>query len=200
MTAALDDSPATAGCRNGRHVLRTENLRLQIPTRRDLQIMVAAASDPQAQRWLGWRADEVVADNDREWLLRLRAGEGSAVRRARDGHWTLAAVEWATDRVAGAVGCEADGRGIGGWLAPQFRGRGLGRELFAGAAQFAHHHLGLASVQAGTEVSNAACIAALMSAGYAPDAGPVTHQLPDGRTVPTRWLRHDADHPTRCRG
>jgi RimJ/RimL family protein N-acetyltransferase len=180
--------------------MRTERLRLQMPTMRDLKIMLAGASDPQAQRWLGWRADEVTDEDARERLLCLRAGEGTALPRAADGHWTLAAVEWATSRVAGGVGCESDGRDLGGWLAPQFRGHGLGRELFAGAAEFAHHHLGIASVHAGTEVTNAACIAALTSAGYVPADGPPSHELPDGRMVPTRWLRHDADHPSRCRG
>jgi RimJ/RimL family protein N-acetyltransferase len=181
-------------------VVRTERLRLQMPTGRDLKIMLAAASDPRAQRWLGWRADEVMAEAAREQLLYLGAGEGRVVPQATEQRWYLAAVEWATGRLAGAVGCDSGGHDLGGWLAPQFRGRGLGRELFTGAAEFAHHHLGLASVQAGTEVSNAACIAALTSAGYVPAAGPPSHQLPDGRTVSARWLRHDADHSSHCCG
>lgn len=179
-------------------MLRTPSLRLQTPTGRDLKMMMAAASDPQAQRWLGWSAKDVVAEEALERLLALRAGEGRPVSRALGGRWYLAAVEWATGRLVGAAACEPDGREMGGWLAPRYRGQGLGRELFAGAALFAHQHLGLSSVTAGTEVSNAACIAALVSAGFVPDAGPPTHQLPDGRVVPTRWLRHAADHPARC--
>lgn len=163
-------------------------------------MMIAAASDPQAQRWLGWSANDVVAEERLERLLTLRAGEGPPISRAPGDWWYLAAVEWATGRLAGAVACEPDGREMGGWLAPRYRGRGLGRELFAGAALFAHQHLGLSSVAAETEVSNAACIAALVSGGFVPDTGQPTHQLPDGRVVPTRWLRHDADHPARCGG
>jgi len=162
--------------------------------------MLAAASDPQAQRWLGWSPKDVVAEGTLERLLALRAGEGRPTSRAPGERWYLAAVEWATGRVVGGVGCEPDGREVGGWLAQRYRGRGLGRELFAGAALFAHQRLGLSSVAAATEVSNAACVAALVSAGFVPDAGPPTHQLPDGRVVPARWLRHDADYPARCGG
>jgi RimJ/RimL family protein N-acetyltransferase len=43
---------------------------------------------------------------------------------------------------------------IGGWLAPWYRGYGLGASLFAGAAEFAHYHLGIARVTAGTETVN----------------------------------------------
>jgi RimJ/RimL family protein N-acetyltransferase len=196
----IDDTPPLAGCRNGRHVVRTPSLRLQTPTGRDLKMMMAAGSDPQAQRWLGWSAGRVVTEEARERLLTLRAGEGRPISRASGDQWYLAAVEWATGRLAGAVGCDPDGRELGGWLASRYRGRGLGGELFAGAALFAHQHLGVSRVVAGTEVSNAACMAALVSAGFVPDAGPSAHQLPDGRVVPTRWLRHDAEHPARCNG
>ena len=181
-------------------MLRTPSLRLQTPTRRDLKMMIAAASDPKAQRWLGWSAKDVVAEEALERLLALRAGEGRPISRAPGDRWYLAAVEWATGRLVGAAACEPDGREMGGWLAPRYRGQGLGRELFSGATLFAHQHLGLSSVTAGTEVSNAACIAALVSAGFVPDAGPPTHQLPDGRVVPARWLRHAADQPARCDG
>ena len=194
-----DYSPA-AGCGGGRHVLRTESFRLQSPTERDLKIMMAAACDPQAQRWLGWSGKQIVAAADRERLLTLRPGEGRRLTREPESQWHLAVIEWATGRLAGAVGCAPDGRELGGWLAPQFRGRGFGSELFAGAAMFTHQHLGVASVVAGTEVGNAACIGALTSAGFVPTDGPQTHRLPDGREVPTRWLRHDTDQPARCGG
>jgi RimJ/RimL family protein N-acetyltransferase len=200
VVALIDDSPPLAACRNGRHVLRTPSLRLQAPTGRDFKMMMAAASDQQAQRWLGWSADDVVAGDALEGLLTLKAGEGRPIPQPLGGHWYLAAVEWATGQLAGAIGCDTVSRELGGWLAPRYRGRGLGRELFAGAALFAHQHLGVRSVLAGTEVSNAACVAALVAAGFVPDTGPPTHRLPDGRVIPTRWLRHDTDHPGRCDG
>ena len=200
VTDAIDGSPPLTQCRGGRHVLRTPRLRLQGPTGRDSTIMTAAASDPQAQRWLGWRAENLAAQDTLERLLTLRAGEGTVISRAPEEWWDLVAVEWATGRVAGAVGCSPDGHELGGYLAPRYRGRGLGRELFAGAALFAHQHLGVSSVAAATEVGNAACMAALTSAGFVPAGGPPTHELPDGRVVPVQWLRHETDRPSRCGG
>lgn len=44
------------------------------------------------------------------------------------------------------------------------------------AAHLARQHLGVSSVVAGTEASNAACVAALVSGGFVPDAGPPNHQ------------------------
>jgi RimJ/RimL family protein N-acetyltransferase len=136
----IDDSPPLAGCRNDRHVLRTPSLRLQTPTVRDFKMMMAAASDPRAQRWLGWSAELVVAAKAHEHLLAFRAGEGRPISQPPGEQWNLAAVERATGRLVGAVGCEPDGRELGGWLAPRYRGRGLGRELFAGAALFVTDH------------------------------------------------------------
>ena len=200
MAGLLGESSPASGCQGERHVLRTPNLRFQTPTGRDLQMMIAAASDPGAQRWLGWPAECITPERDRDRLLCLRAGEGGTVARRRDGGWYLVAIDWASGRLAGAVGCEPDGRDLGGWLAPRFRGRGLGRELFTAAALFAHQHLGVADVVAGTEVSNTACLGALRSAGFVPAAGPPDHRLPDGRVVQACWLRHDVSDPARCPG
>lgn len=59
-------------------------------------------------------------------------------------------------------------REIGGWLVPEYRGRGLGAALFTAAAELAHRHLGIAAVRAGTHPGNAACIGALTAAGHDP--------------------------------
>jgi RimJ/RimL family protein N-acetyltransferase len=174
-----------------------QGLRLQTPTVQDVRIMFAAASDPQAQRWLGWTSRDVIPQWDLEHQLARTAGRGRALSRA-PGWRRLAAIDPTTGRVAGALGIDEDTGEVGGWLAPRYRGRGLGSGLFAGAAEFAHHHLGIPNVTAGTETRNAACIAALVSAGFTPAAGPVTHSLPDGRVVPARWFRHQSARPAMC--
>lgn len=51
-----------AQCGGGRHVLQMPGLRLQTPAAQDFPMMMAAASDPQAQRWLGWRPQDVVPE------------------------------------------------------------------------------------------------------------------------------------------
>ena len=114
--------------------------------------------------------------------------------------WELAAIDPADGRIAGAIACDQDTCEVGGWLAPRFRGRGLGTGLFAGAAEFAHQHLGIPSVTAVTESGNAACIAALAAAGFIPAAGPDPHILPNGQVVPVRRFRHESAQPTMCEG
>jgi RimJ/RimL family protein N-acetyltransferase len=195
------DSPAGAlTCRRGLHVLELPRLRFQTPAGHDLAMMAAAGSDPAAQRWLGWAAGQVVRESHREALLTMCPGSGRPYRGRANGAWHLLVIDRRTGRVAGAVGVQADHDEVGGWLAPAFRSRGLGGELFTGAALFGHHLRGSSGVRAGTETANVACVVALAAAGFVPVPGPEAHDLADGRVVPTRWFRHDAQEPpTRCR-
>lgn len=190
--------PVPRACRRDVHILVTANLRLHTPTRRDRAIMQAAGSDPEAQRWLGWTAGALVPEPLRDRLLAMEPGRGPRQPIDPD-HW-LAAVDRASGLVAGAACLGAGSLEVGGWLAPGFRGRGLGAELFAAIAQFGHHHLGITTVRAGAEPANMACVAALLAAGFEPAQGPQTHHLPDGRIVPSRWFRHNTGQPARCRG
>ena len=167
----------------------------------DLRAMAAAASDPQAQHWLGW-TDQFV-QQARQWtgLLEMEPGEGGSLARALDRReMRLAAIDPSGRRLAGSIRFDRDTGEIGGSLAPAFRGRGLGAALFAGAAEFAHHHLGIAGVLAGTETENTACIGALTAAGFIPAAGPATHALEDGRVITARWFRHESVRPALCAG
>jgi RimJ/RimL family protein N-acetyltransferase len=196
---AAPDREVPALCARGGHVLHVPGLRLQTRATRDLPIIQAAGSDPKAQRWLGWRPETLVPEGRRERLLAGKPGRGRILsqRNEAGGHW-LVAVDPEGGRLAGFVFCDRGAGEIGGSLAPEFRGRGLGVSLFVGAAQFAHQHLGIAAVIAGTEPGNAACIAALGSAGFTPAHGPSTHRLPNGRVVPSLWFRHGASRPSRC--
>jgi RimJ/RimL family protein N-acetyltransferase len=192
------DGDVTAVCWRGCHTLDLPRLRLQTPTLQDTLIGAAAASDPEAQRWFGWRRRSVVNERRRDLLLTRRAGRGRPVRRPVAGHMDLIAVDRTSGLVAGSVSVQINSGELGGWLAPSFRSRGLGGELFAGGAFFAHHILGTGVVRAGTETTNAACIGALRSAGFVPADGPEVHHLPDGRAIPSLWFRHDADRADRC--
>ncbi|WP_424923419.1 GNAT family N-acetyltransferase [Actinocrispum wychmicini] len=186
-------------CRRGQHHLCTKQLILRHPTADDATIAVTGASDDAAQRWLGWLPRDIVREQHRAAYLAQRPGQGSRRWSNSPGQWLLVAIHHASDRIAGGVVLDKVRHEVGGWLAPAFRARGLGRELFEGAAIFAHHHLGVATVRAGTEVANTACVGALTSAGFIEDTGPDHHQLPNGRTVSARWFRHDAEYPTTCR-
>jgi RimJ/RimL family protein N-acetyltransferase len=195
---AAREGETPAQCGRECHVLHMPGLRLQTPMKRDVRIMYASASDPQAQRWLGWTGPAVIPQWDLEHQLVRTAGRGRAFPRVPGPRWYLVAIDPAAGRVAGAFAVDGDAGEVGGWLAPRYRGRGLGSGLFAGAAEFAHQHLGIPSVTAVTEISNAACIAALASAGFIATAGPDTQTLPDGRVVPVRWFRHESAYPTVC--
>lgn len=185
-------------CWKGHHVVQLEHLRLQSPTRSDMVVMSAAASDPAAQRWLGWPRQSVVRESRRESVLARHPGQGRRRAVRIVGKWYLIAIDRTTGLAAGGVGGDIRDGDVGGWLAPQYRGRRLGAELFAGAAQFAHYHLGQEHVFAGAEPANVASIRALLSAEFSPTAGPEVHQLPDGRLIPASWFHHATNQATRC--
>jgi len=197
MLGKKSRSNPMAACWRDHHVVKLDHLRLQSLTRSDTTMMNAAGSDADAQRWLGWHKQLVIRQQRCGSLLAKQPGRGRALAGIET-QWHLIAVDLASGLLAGAVGGNLRDGTVGGWLAPQFRGRGLGAELFSGAAQFAHAHLGQERVLAGTEPANAPCIRALLSAGFTPTAGPDAHRLPDGRVVPACWFHHPTDRPARC--
>jgi RimJ/RimL family protein N-acetyltransferase len=198
MLSKRSDARSLDTCRRGPHVLLTEHLRLQSPTHSDRLIMRAAASDPEAQRWLGWHKQAVIPESRHERLLARQPGQGRRRVITTGDTWSLIAIDQSTGLSAGSVSGDPRDGTIGGVLAPQFRGRRLGAELFAVAAEFAHYHLGQEHVFAGAEPANVVSVRALLSAGFIPATGPDVHQLEDGRVIPSSWFLHSADTPTRC--
>jgi RimJ/RimL family protein N-acetyltransferase len=194
-----DPERAQRMCGRSRHVVQMPDLRLQSPSMQDGRAMAAGASDPRAQRWLGWTDGHVLQAQQWTDLLDAEPGRGRRLPRAPGSReMCLAAVDPSGRRLAGWIEFTRETGEIGGWLAPEFRGRGLGAALFGGAAEFAHHHLGAISVLAGTEPANAACIGALTAAGFIPAPGPETHTLPNGRVAAARWFRHESVRPALC--
>ncbi|WP_160311092.1 GNAT family N-acetyltransferase [Streptacidiphilus anmyonensis] len=168
----------------------------------DFAAAYAGAYDAEAMDWLGWferPRPEVV-----QWLLEVT--EHNRARRSRElpaslrsvRHWRrkdsafFVLVDRAEGRCAGAVSVQVKDGEVGGWLAPRFRGVGLGTELFRAGADIAHEQLGMTTVRAGTQRSNTACRRALEAAGYEAAEGPSHHTLPDGRTVEACWYAHQA--------
>jgi RimJ/RimL family protein N-acetyltransferase len=182
-------------CGRDAHRLRTDRLELRSPTVNDVRAAIAGASDDAAQRWLGWLPENTVVERHRAVMLAYLPGRGPLLANQSK---FLVAVDRASRRVAGAVEVQEDDH-VGGWLVPDFRGRGLGRELFAGAIVFAHRHLGIRTVRAGAEPANTASVNALTAAGFVPGTGPAEYTLPDGRTIPTHWFQHVDDRPALCR-
>jgi hypothetical protein len=115
-------------CRRGHHVLLTAQLRLEIPTLPDIRMIMAAASDPEAQQWLRWPGENVVPEPNREDLLSRSPAQGRRRVGQSRGLWQLMAVDRSSGRLAGAVSGGLPNNGVGGFLAPRFRSRGLGSE------------------------------------------------------------------------
>ncbi|MEU1555525.1 GNAT family protein [Streptomyces scabiei] len=198
--------PVPGVCTPGRHALATPHLLLYTPvTKLDALAAVAAAADPEAQRWHGNQMDQLVPDPDvRQALLRLGPA-GATPRWFTKANPELAepftpdpetpefmvCVHRPTGRYAGHLEIHRDTQEIGGTLAPDHRGRGLGAELFLAGAKFAHDHAGLPTVRAGTATTNRACRGALERAGFVPAPGPDLYTLPDGRELDTVWYQHE---------
>ncbi|MET9412137.1 GNAT family protein [Streptomyces sp. NPDC002935] len=210
-------TPLPRVCGHRRHVVRTKRILFYTPvTQLDAVAAMAGASDPEAQRWFGWRNDHVVADaRIRQVLVDLRPGvDGVRVPALLSRRWLTESFEPSAGRVelmtavrlddgryAGGFELVTDTGEIGGWLAPHARGLGLGVELFQAAALLGHAHTGLQTVRAGHEAANTASARALSGAGFVPTEGPPRHTLPDGREIESRWLRHPAPGLTsHCRG
>jgi RimJ/RimL family protein N-acetyltransferase len=194
---------AVRGCAGGGHVIRTPRLAFRTATRSDLRRIAATGSDPQAQRWLGWAPESMIAEPERERLLTAPAGRG----RGRFGlpgplvETRLIAIDPERGTTAGAVSltplseevCE-----MGGHLAPAYRGRGLGAELFTAGLALAHRHLHFTEVRAGAEPENLASVHSLWRAGLDPVPGPAAYRLSDGRVIPSTWFANAEPNPTWC--
>ena len=184
-------------------MVRTASLLLRTPTRRETQIATACGSDDEAQRWLGWEDAHICPEDSRATLIASPAeGKEFPNEPVLPHFWRLIAIDPRNLAVAGEVGITGipdEPPQLGGWLAPAYRGRGLGRELFAAGLTLGHEHIGIKLLRAGAEESNTASRRSLEAAGFHPIPGSPTHPLPNGRTITSRWYEHAA--PTaRCGG
>lgn len=116
-------------CSGGRHVITTPGLALRSLTVADLPLAAAAASDREAQRWLGWKREDLVAGEERDRLLSAPPGRG----RARFGLPSrcvptgMVAVDPDNGLPAGILWLTPESPDLcelGGYLAPSYRGRG----------------------------------------------------------------------------
>ena len=204
MAMRQRSGPLLRSCAGGRHVILTPSLHFRSQTLADARRAAAAGSDPEAQRWLGWRPGSLVPADERDRLLAAPAGTG----RSRFGlrvpvmEIAMVAVDPERGTLAGSVSLVPLSRDVcelGGSLAPAYRGRGLGAELFTAGLALAHRHLGFREVRAGAEPENIASVRSLWRAGFDPAPGPAAHRLSDGRVIPCTWFSSVEREPQRCR-
>ncbi|MFD0434334.1 GNAT family N-acetyltransferase [Streptomyces sp. WAC 01325] len=202
---AASGLPAPDACTPGRHALATRRLLFYTPvTKLDVWAAISAGADPDAQRWQGNQADQVIADPDTRrallqmgpngatprWFIRSNPEMAEPFEPSPEMPEFMVCVRRDTGRYAGYFEINTDKGELGGNLAPDHRGQGLGTELFLAGAEFAHRHAGLPTVRAGTATANLACRRALERAGFVPAPGPTRHTLPDGRELDSVWYRH----------
>ncbi len=80
---------------------------------------------------------------------------------------------------------------LGWWLAPEARGRGLGRASLAVVLAHVHRDLGLQVARMGTEADNVRAVRQIEAAG-AKLVREGSHTLPNGRIAAARWYHHVA--------
>lgn len=190
-----------AKCVKGRHFVATERLIFRTPTEWEMAAAQAAASDAAAQRWIGWATEAIVPKSDRAQFLSVVPGTGP------DREWPdsacLVAIDRRTNRCAGMVTVSRDSGywpELGGWLAPAFRGKGLGAELFRAGLTLGHEHLGLTRIRAAAEVTNTGSRRALRAAGFEAVNGPAAYPLQNGRVMTPCWYEHVTLDVHRCAG
>ncbi|MFD5013467.1 GNAT family N-acetyltransferase [Streptomyces chartreusis] len=203
---AASGLPVPDACTPGRHALATRRLLFYTPvTKLDVWAAISTGADPDAQRWQGNQADQVISDADTRrallhmgpngatprWFIRSNPEAAEPFEPSPEMPEFMVCVRRDTGRYAGYFELDPDKGEIGGNLAPDHRGQGLGTELFLAGAEFAHGHAGLPTVRAGTATENLACRRALERAGFVPARGPARHTLPDGRQLDTVWYQHE---------
>jgi RimJ/RimL family protein N-acetyltransferase len=189
-------------CAPGRHAFATPSLFVRTATLADALPLLAAGSDPEAQRDLGWPAHRVVPAWRRRRALRWRM----AMRPSSHGAPAIpvpdmfVALDRKRPRLAGALGIRPKGEDVGhagGWLAPAYREPGLLTELAQAWRELAHGHLGLAEVHSAVNPEDEADIEAMKHAGFIA-AEPEDITLEDGRTVALVWHVSSEASPVRC--
>jgi len=188
-----------ARCGFGRHVLVWGDYMVHTVGLVEYIYAVAALSDDAAQERIGQDLAVLIPEPLRQDLLR---------RRVPDREWWLAKLPQATQfsvvhrptrLFVGAFTVHAEeGRiNLGGWLAPAYRGHGLGTALLPLALLLAHEHLGHTEIHAGTATDHIASRKVLAAAGFTLVDEHIDHTLPDGRTVQGVRYRHIARGPRR---
>ncbi len=188
-----------AGPALARRVRSPEGMRLRLAGAFDFVRFVLAGADDDAQRWLGWRPDQLVAPKEERRLRRLVRGDGSGPPHEEGDGSTLLAAFIGSDYVGGVMLAPTDGTdyaavvgagslSLGGVVVPALRGRGIGSSMFAQGAAYAHDTLGVRTVAAACATAHEPSRRALLAAGFEPTEGPAVHALPDGRVLPSSWF------------
>jgi RimJ/RimL family protein N-acetyltransferase len=193
------------GCRPaGLHVFTPLGRgRLMIVSNRfsDCLCMQLFGSDPDAQKWLGWPAEDLVTGPARVFAnqpIRTQIG----VIPPMPHFLSFTAIDRRTYDVAGSITIHRHGSipMAGGMMRKDYRGKGFGTEAMRIVRRLAHRHFGIATLTAGSERGHLASERWLRASGFTAVPGPRTHVLPNGREVESMWWQSADKHAKRrCR-
>ena len=143
-------------------VIETVRLRLRSLRDGDLADLVALIDNWQVARWVSSVPHPYTKANGREWIALVR--QDHATDRPR--RFAIALKE--TDRLIGGVGLDGstgDEPSLGYWLGQPHWGNGYGREAVTAVIDYGFWTLGLATIRAYTDPSNAASQKVLVHCG-----------------------------------
>ena len=155
-----ETSEETAGI-----VIETVRLRLRSLRDEDLADLVALIDNWEVARWVSSVPHPYTNANGREWIALVRQDHSTD----RPRRFAIALKE--TDRLIGGVGLdgstgdESDEPSLGYWLGQPYWGNGYGREAVAAVIDYGFWTLGLATIRAYADPSNAASQRVLVHCG-----------------------------------
>jgi RimJ/RimL family protein N-acetyltransferase len=156
---------ARMACESLGVVIETARLRLRAHRDTDLTDLVALAGNWEVARWTGTMPHPYRESDGRDWIARVQEDHrGGQPRR-----FAIALKE--TDRLIGGVGLDGstgDGTeepSLGYWMGPLYWGNRYAREAAAAAIAYGFRTLGLTTIRAHTDPSNAASQKVLLHCG-----------------------------------
>lgn len=168
------------------HLYHSDRLELGPPRRRHANAFVSSI-DEEVRLWQGYTDAEVDTWHTAFQLVTRTPPPPGCPR------WLVATERggggFAASYKLSSVSADGSDAELGWWLAPEARGRGLGKESLAVVLDYVHEHLGVAAVWMGTGEANGRAIAQIEAVGGTFE-GNRPHELPNGSRVSTRWYLH----------
>jgi len=146
-------------------VIETERLRLRSLRADDLADLIALIGNWEVTRWVSSVPYPYSEADGREWIAKVQQEHAT-------GHpqrFAIALTE--TDRIIGGVGLngsmgdEANEPALGYWLGQIYWAKGYGREAVAAVIDYGFRTLGIETIRAYTDPSNAASQRVLLHCG-----------------------------------
>jgi ribosomal-protein-alanine N-acetyltransferase len=146
-------------------VIKTSRLRLRSYRDDDLTDIVVLAGNWQVARWLSHLPHPYSEVDGREWIARVKQQHEAGRPRS----FAIALKE--SDRLIGGAGIDGttisggDAEELGYWIGEPYWGRGYGREAVAAIIDYGFRVLGLQTIEAYTDPSNAPSQKVLLACG-----------------------------------